>query len=75
MANAIYRWFLRQLRIPHTITWYFQQVEPLVWLIAALAAGLWIGRAGGPYGLLHLLAAFALGVLIGHIFWGGRAPR
>ena len=73
--TVLYRWLLARLGLATPITTYlrrWQHGEPLVWLLASGLAGTWLGRAGDSRGLLWLWAGLMIGVLLGHLYWGGN---
>ena len=74
MLSNLYRWALARLRLKVTITELlrrWQHGEPLVWLLAVGLAGVGLGRAGDAGNLLWCGAGLVIGLLLGHLFWGG----
>ena len=69
----LYRRALRRLGLRRTITEYvrqWQHAEPLLFLLAAAAAGISLGRLANAGALVWFGAGLGLGILLGHFFWG-----
>ena len=75
MFNLFYHWLLRRVGLHTTITALlrrWQHAEPLVWLLMVGGAGIGLGWSRNLDGLLWAGAGLLLGVLLGHLFWGGN---
>ena len=78
MFNELYRKFLRFFRLQHTITYtiqHEQQAEPLVLMLVAAALGILWGSSGNFLAVVRDCFFLALGILLGHLFWGINAKR
>lgn len=75
MLGTLYAWLLRRLGMPTTITVLlrrWQHGEPLLWLLATAAVGVYLGRRGSTDDLLLAGICLLTGVLLGHLFWGNH---
>ena len=78
MFNYVYHWGLRKLHLRHTITYQIQRLqraEPLVFLLLVFAAGIFMARSFDTKLLIASGGGLGVGILAGHLFWGGRAKR
>lgn len=78
MVSKLYHAALRLAHQNHTITYQlqrWQRAEPLVFILAAAAAGIYFGRIWSFPNVLLFSAGLVLGALLGHLFWGGQAKR
>ncbi len=72
MFTATYTWFLKTFRFKEPITLTirrWQTLEPIVFLLTAALAGLWVGSFAAPRELLFLGSGLLAGILAGHFWW------
>ena len=78
MFNHVYHWGLRKLHLRHTVTYqiqWLQRAEPLVFLLLAFAAGIFLARHFNTERLIIGGGGLGVGILAGHLFWGGKARK
>ena len=78
MFNHVYHWGLRKLHMLHTITYQIQllqRAEPLVFLLLAFTAGIFMARSFNTERLIFGGGGLGVGILAGHLFWGGKAKK